>query len=143
MGAVRTKTVARKCWKVADLIRKELVPVTYLDVRSMYPTVFTLLGLQRFLIAAQISHEEATEEVRELLETISLDHLFDPKTWPALCGIVEVEPDGEDILPVRAKYAESATRSIGLNYLESREPLWYSLPDVIASKLLTGKMPRI
>jgi hypothetical protein len=129
--------------RVECRIRKELVPVTYLDVRSMYPTVFTLLGLQRFLIAGEIGYEEATEETRGLVKRITPEELFEQPTWPKLCAIVQVEPDGEDILPVRAKYGDSAARSIGLNYLESPEPLWYSLPDVIASKLLTGKAPRI
>lgn len=129
--------------RVECRIRKELVPITYLDVRSMYPTVFSLLGLQRFLTADQIDCEDATEEVRELLEGLTPDRLFDRRSWPELCAICEVEPDGEDILPVRAKYGGAANRSIGLNYVESAQPLWYSLPDVVASLLLTGKAPRI
>jgi hypothetical protein len=59
---------------------------------------------------------------------------------------VGFEPDG-DILPVRAAYDESTKDwQVGVNYLHtgvSGEKLWYSLPDVAASLLLTGRMPRI
>ena len=33
--------------------------------------------------------------------------------------------------------------NVGINYLTSDIPLWYALPDVIASKILTGKAPHI
>lgn len=33
--------------------------------------------------------------------------------------------------------------AIGLNYLTSREPLWFTLADGIASGLLTGRPPRV
>ena len=33
--------------------------------------------------------------------------------------------------------------NVGINYVTSIEPLWYALPDVIASKLLAGKSPKI
>ena len=50
----------------------------------------------------------------------------------------------EDTCPVRAAYDEgSPSLSIGLNYLTSRQPLWYTLADVVTSKLLTGRVPRI
>ena len=49
-----------------------------------------------------------------------------------------------DILPVRTVYAENGkTQNIGLNYLTSEKAIWYAAPDLIASKLLTGKSPRI
>lgn len=122
-------------------IRKEVVPVTYVDVTSMYPTVFTLLGLQRFLLAETIASEDATDDVRRLLESITLADVFDPALWRDLAVLVEVEPDN-DVLPVRTRYG-GASRSIGVNRFSSPEPFYYSLPDVIASKLLTGKAPRI
>lgn len=122
-------------------IRGELVPVTYLDVLSMYPTVFTLMALTRFLVAEEIGSEDATEEVRAFLDWVTLDDLFDPKTWLELPALVEVEPDN-DILPVRMQYA-GEDRSIGVNYFSSEETWWYSLADVIASKILTGKVPAL
>jgi hypothetical protein len=35
------------------------------------------------------------------------------------------------------------TQNIGLNFLQSQTPVWYAGPDVVASKLLTGKAPHI
>ena len=35
------------------------------------------------------------------------------------------------------------TQNIGINYLTSKEPIWFAGPDIIASILLTGKVPRI
>ena len=35
------------------------------------------------------------------------------------------------------------SQTIGFNYLTSDTPLWFTLADVIASKLLTGKVPKI
>ena len=122
-------------------IRGELAPVTYLDVLSMYPTVFTLMGLTRFLIAEEIGSEDVTDEVRAFLDRITLDDLFDPETWLELAVAVEVEPD-DDILPVRMQYG-GADRSIGVNRFSSNETWWYSKADVVASKLLTGKAPKI
>lgn len=52
-----------------------------------------------------------------------------------------VEPD-KDILPVRTVY-NGRTKNIGLNYLSSKEPIWYAGPDLVASKLLRGKSPRV
>ena len=55
--------------------------------------------------------------------------------------IVRVEPHA-DIFPVRAKY-DGKSQTIGLNYLTSDSPVWFTLADVIASKVLTGKVPEI
>ena len=58
--------------------------------------------------------------------------------------LVRVRPDG-DIFPVRAKYGirQDASYTIGQNYLTPREPLWFTLADCIASKLRTGKSPKV
>ena len=51
-----------------------------------------------------------------------------------------------DILPARTVYdrgQNKRTQNIGLNYLSSDIPIWYAGPDLIASKILTGKTPRI
>jgi hypothetical protein len=73
-------------------IRKQLTPITYLDVRSMYPTVHTLLSLQRFLTANRIGCRDATAEIQRLIDTITPEDLFDRDVWPRLCAIVELEP---------------------------------------------------
>ena len=55
-----------------------------------------------------------------------------------------VKPDG-DILPTRAKYSlESNDYQVGLNHLyatsdDSKDALWFALPDLAASVLLTGR----
>jgi hypothetical protein len=65
-----------------------------------------------------------------------------------LAAFVKIVPDG-DVLPSRAKYnAETNDWQVGLNHLyaKSSDPdqaLWFSLPDVAASVLRTGRMPRI
>jgi hypothetical protein len=62
---------------------------------------------------------------------------------------VKIIPNG-DILPNRAKYSsDSNDWQVALNYLyaDKNEPeppgLWFSLPDVVASVLLTGRVPDI
>ena len=58
-----------------------------------------------------------------------------------LTTLVRVKPDA-DIFPVRAKY-DGKSQTIGLNYLTSEYPLWFTLADVIAARLLGGKSPEI
>ncbi|MGH1573240.1 hypothetical protein ACRAWG_24445 [Methylobacterium sp. P31] len=123
-------------------IRREIVRTLYCDFASMYPTVCTLMGLWRFVIARGVSHEDATAEVRAFLDSADVESLRDPTFWPALTVLVEVEPNA-DIFPVRAKYGEEPVATIGVNYLSSNRPLWFTLADCIASKLLTGRSPRV
>lgn len=123
-------------------IRRELRQVILCDFLSMYPTVCTLMGLWRFVTASGMEWSDATEEARVFLETVDLDALQSPATWPRLTTLVRVLPDG-DIFPVRASYEGEAQSTIGANYLSSDAPIWYTLADCIASKLLTGKAPRI
>jgi hypothetical protein len=121
--------------------RRIITQVLYCDFLSMYPTVCTLMDLWRFVIAERMTWNDTTTETKEFLEQVSLSDLQKPEAWKALTTLVKVRPDG-DILPVRAKYcAESQT--IGLNFISSEKSLWYTLADAIASKLLTGKPPRI
>jgi hypothetical protein len=46
------------------------------------------------------------------------------------------------MVPVRADYAPE-NWSIGINPLHTDQPLWYTLSDLIASKLHTGQTPTI
>jgi hypothetical protein len=124
-------------------IRKKPVKVRLMDFRSMYPTIFTLMGLWNFLIADKIECHDSTEETRRLVSEVQLNELTDHSLYPSLVTIVQIAPD-EDILPVRAHYGEDKEAwNIGINYVTSSKPLWYTLPDIIASKLLTGKAPKI
>ena len=102
-------------------IRKKPVFVTMLDFFSTYPTLFVLMGYWEYLTAESIEHYEDTENVRKLLEEITLKDLLDKQLWKNLSCIVEIQPD-EDILPVRAKY-DGKTYNIALNYLSSRGSL--------------------
>jgi hypothetical protein len=123
-------------------IRREITPVIHCDFLSMYPTVCTLMGLWRFVIAGGVEWRDATEDVRAFVDRCSATALQQPETWRELHAIVQVLPDG-DIFPVRAHYGGSEGASIGVNYLSADEPMWFTLADVLAAKLLGGKTPRI
>ena len=128
-------------------IRKVPVPVVYVDFLSMYTTVNSLMGLWDFVIARNIKVvDHCQSELVEFLGQLKFDDLFVPGTWRNLCGFVRVLPDG-DILPTRGQY-NAATRDwqVAVNYLyaaKAEDALWFSLPDVVASTILTGKIPRI
>jgi hypothetical protein len=123
-------------------IRREITPVIHCDFMSMYPTVCTLMGLWKFVIAEGMDHADATDECRAFLERCDLAMLRDPATWARLHMIVQVRPS-DDVFPVRAHYEPDQPATIGVNRLTSREPLWFTLADVIAAKLLGGKTPEI
>ena len=74
-------------------------------------------------------------------KSITLDDLFRRDLWPQLSFFALVRPN-DDILPVRAVY-NGETQNIGINRLTSEEPIWFAGPDVIASKVLSGKPPHI
>lgn len=123
-------------------IRREITPVIHCDFMSMYPTVCTLMGLWKFVIAEGLDYADATEECRAFVEACDLAMLRDPATWARLHMIVQVRPS-DDVFPVRAHYAPDQPATIGVNRLTSREPLWFTMADVIAAKLLGGKTPEI
>lgn len=124
-------------------IRKTPIESDLIDFLSMYPTVCTLQGLWKFVIAEKIEYEDATDELRDFVDSFELEDIQDKESWKKLQGIVQVRPS-DDILPVRAKYSdEKIVWNIGVNRLTSKAPLWYSIADVIASKLYTGKTPEI
>jgi hypothetical protein len=80
-----------------------------------------------------------------LLRSLTPDHLLDQRTWPKLAFFALVQPDG-DILPVRTAYGDEHAgeqTNIGLNPLSSAKPIWFAGPDVVASMLLSGQMPKI
>ena len=83
--------------------RREIRQVLYCDFLSMYPTVCTLMGLWRFVIAQGMEWSDTTAKIRALVNSISLDDLQRPEFWPQLTTLVRVAPQA-DIFPVRAKY---------------------------------------
>jgi hypothetical protein len=123
-------------------IRREIRQVILCDFLSMYPTVCVLMGLWRYVIAQGLELQEATKEAQQLLDTTDLQQLQSPSFWPRLTMLVRVRADA-DIFPVRASYSGEAQSTIGTNYLSSDTPLWFTLADCIASKLLTGNAPDI
>jgi hypothetical protein len=121
--------------------RRVPLPVVHTDFKSQYPTVNTLLGNWNVLTAKSLSFKDATGDVRRLLRSVKLDDIFNPRIWKELSFFALVRPD-KDILPVRTVY-NGVTQNIGINELSSDRPIWFAGPDVIASVLLSGKVPRI
>lgn len=123
-------------------IRREGRQVVLCDFLSMYPTVCTLMGLWRFITADRMSWRDATMETAVLLETVDLEALRSQAIWSGLATLVRVLPDA-DVFPVRAAYSEEPQTTIGANYLSGDTPMWFTLADCIASKLATGKSPKV
>jgi hypothetical protein len=113
------------------------------DFSSQYPTINCLLGNWDVLIADRLTFEDATEEARSFVENITLDECFEQSTWKQMKFFARIRADG-DVLPVRAEYSDDGvTKNIAVNHFTSSESVWLSGPDVIASKLLAGKVPHI
>ena len=131
--------------RVETRIRKTPVPVTYLDCTSTYPTLFSLMGMYSFLSAEKIEHSVTTEKTQKFLDGITLKDISQNDTWRNLTTICKVIPDGAMIVPVRSGYGSKKTQNIGVNYLKSIDgtSIWYTVSDLIASKLLTGHTPTI
>src|SRR6266404_6567075 len=129
-------------------IRKVPVPVVYVDFLSMYPTVNSLMDLRQFLIAREVRVKQCKTEIEQFLRELTPEKLFCQKTWKRFPAFVKLIPN-RDLLPSRGKYsAVSNDWQVVLNYLYASdhaqsEALWFSLPDVAASVLLTGKIPVI
>ena len=95
-------------------IRLAPMPVRYVDFTSMYPTVFALQGLWRWLTADRFSERNVTEEARAFLAKASRESMLDPTAWPQLaCVVCRVRPDG-DLLPARAQYGRDLETGIGV-----------------------------
>lgn len=130
-------------------IRKVTVPVVYVDFLSMYPTVNSLMDLWRFVTAGEIKViDHCRADIEKFLRGLTANDLFKPTTWKQLTAFVKVIPDG-DILPSRSKYSVvSNDWQVAVNHLHAgdhvaNQALWFSLPDVVASVLLTGRIPKI
>jgi quinol monooxygenase YgiN len=67
--------------------RREIAEVIYLDFMAMYPTINTLLGLWRYVIAHHIEVQEATEAVKQLVDHVTAgDLLEDQAIWKELAA---------------------------------------------------------
>jgi hypothetical protein len=123
-------------------IRHQEVPVVVCDTTSEYPSVAGLLKLWPVLIAGQVEVEEYSKEARRLLARANLGTVLNPAEWEKFAFFALTKPSG-DVLPVRALYRQDGSANIGLNPLTSKEPIWYAGPDLIASRLLSGRTPKI
>jgi len=123
-------------------IRRERRQVALCDFLSMYPTVCTLMGLWRFVIAHGMAWQDNTDEIRAFLDRTTINELQRPGTWGEMLALVQVEAEG-GIFPVRATYDAGGATTIGLNRLTCSEQLWFTLADCVVSKLRTGRAPTI
>lgn len=131
-------------------IRRKATQVMYCDFKSMYPTVNGLMGSTRFVTAQGYTEEDTTNATQAFLDAVTVEDLLKAETWLRLPTIVQLKPD-DDLLPARMRYTpdpkdrkkKTNNFTIGLNHIQSDLSLWFMLPDVIASKMLTGKAPRI
>jgi hypothetical protein len=95
------------------------------------------------LTAAQLTTEDATQDVRRLLASFTFDDLFRPAFWKQFNFYARIIPDG-DLLPIRSVYDEkSGTCNIGLNKLHWKQPMWFAGPDLVASVLQSGQVPNV
>ena len=98
-----------------------------------------------FVRAQGVIYREDTERVQALIETPReelAEQLRHKPIWSDLTTLVQVAPN-RDLFPVRAKYPDAETANIGLNELSSDDPFWFTLADVLAAKVLTGRTPTI
>lgn len=124
-------------------IRRWPVPVVPVDITSEYPSVDALLGSWDLLTAERLTTKDATKDVRALLANITLNDLFKPAFWMRFNFYARIRPDG-DILPVRTLYDDkSGTCNIGLNELHWKQPMWVAGPDLVASVILSGRIPHV
>ena len=124
-------------------IRKTPIEVSVLDFLSMYPSLTIIMGLWDFIIAKDIKEEDVTNKIIELLKNIKIEDLIKKELWKEFNVLVELKPN-KDVLPVRSDYLkDSSIYNVGVNYIEYKDSIYYALPDVISSVLLTGKIPEI
>ena len=122
------------------------------DFKSQYPTVNALMKLQDLMIAETIKaviDDTGRGPAAQFLHDVTLADLQRKETWPKLRGVALVDPRN-GVLPVRTVYYKelpyeqfAKAQQIGVNEIISAPPCWYTFADVVASKLLTGRVPKI
>ena len=63
------------------------MPVRYVDYTSMYPTVFSLFGLWRWVVADHFESVDWTAELQTLLASITRRSLLHQAAWADLAGV--------------------------------------------------------
>jgi len=122
-------------------LRNMIIQTCHVDLHSQYPSVFVLADLWKLVIAQNIRYYDDTKKMKKWISQVTLEDMLKPENWKKISGICKVKPH-DDWLPVRANYASNIA-NIGWNYLKSSTSLWYTVADVIASTLKTGKAPKI
>lgn len=122
--------------------RRVHVPAEVHDFTSMYPTVNSLTGLWGMLISDRVTADEDTDRVRAFLDQVTVEDCYRPEMWRGLVGLAKIRADG-DVLPVRASFERGESPVIGLQPLHSDRATWYTIADLVASKILTGRVPDI
>ena len=130
--------------KVELRIRRVPTRVTCLDATSMYPTVYVLEGMDRFLKAETIEYVDSTSATQQFIDNFELESVKDTAVWKNLNVLCEILPE-DDFLPVRSRFGSDNVYNNVVTFLKSIDgtSLWYGLPDILGSKLLTGKNPVI
>lgn len=85
---------------------------------------------------------KCTKEARNTLASVNAETVLDPAKWLKLAFFASIRAS-RDILPVRALYSDTGDTNIGLNPLTTKERIWYAGPDLAASRLATGRTPKI
>lgn len=124
-------------------VRIRLTPtlIVLLDFLSMYPTICGILNLWSYVIADHLEFEDVTEDVVRFVDELTLEDLRRPEVWKKMTVLCSVLPE-DDVFMVRCDF-NGLTYNIGTEHVTSTEPLKYTLFDVVASKLITGRTPRI
>ncbi|HEY1883026.1 MAG TPA: hypothetical protein VGG51_08295 [Candidatus Cybelea sp.] len=123
-------------------VRRSEVPVTILDFTSMYASIFILQDLESLISGRIAAVEVPASEIEQLLNEMTAAHLFDKAVWRLFNCLVLVEP-GSAILPVRMRLARNEPYTIAVTPFQAPEGRWCTLADVIGSKLLGGRLPKI
>ncbi|HEV2458319.1 MAG TPA: hypothetical protein VGS80_08125, partial [Ktedonobacterales bacterium] len=125
-----------------------LMPVRtiQLDATAEYPTVNHLMRLHEYPSAERVTTERGPEVVRRAQAILDdpdvLARCLTLELWPQLRIFVQLQPGGEDILPVRAAWG-GVEYNEALPSVTAPRPLWWALPHVVASVLLTGHVPSV
>lgn len=122
--------------------RAKPVEVLYVDFMSEYPFSVSYLKLQELWLAKSLVFRHVTTKVTKLLQSFTLADMQRKNFGKELRIFVKIIPDN-DLLPVRSKEEGDTTEVLRNTYIKSATPTWYTLLDVLASYVRTGKAPTI
>ena len=125
-------------------ITRTVLPITYVDFHAQFPAVSKLLDCREILCAERLELGDFTAGAQDMIEGITPDDCFRPAFWKRLRWFALVEPN-EDVIPIRAKLAqrEDSDPTLAWNFVTSKQPIWITGLDAIATKLITGKAIKI